>query len=335
MPVTSQSGYCMITRNKRRFGGTITAEIVKEITSAFKAIDITQLKLSAFAVIEKGMLDLGPIFLDGYIRAVLKEAMYLGLEYGAVSGTGHEEPIGMIRDIHEGVTVNSSTGYPAKTKIVVTSFTPQEYGALVAQMAETEGGSKRNFKKVYLLCNMTDYLTKIMPATTLLTPNGTYVANIFPFPTDVIIANSLSDGEAVLVLLEEYMMVAGGSKDGTIEVDDSVKFFEDARAFKIKQYAFGRCFDDTSALYLDISGLDPAYITVRGTIAVDKTELLTAIQSVEALTEEDYSVETWADVASAYAVGQTVYASGLATQYEVNIATSAITTAIAALEAAA
>ena len=44
--------------------GDITDEITKEITSAFEVIDIDQFKLSAFAIIEKGMLDLGTDF-DG------------------------------------------------------------------------------------------------------------------------------------------------------------------------------------------------------------------------------------------------------------------------------
>ena len=68
--------------------GEITEEIKKEITSAFKTIDTTQFKLSAFAVIEKGMLDLGPVFIDAYIRECLKEALALGLEDGIINGNG-------------------------------------------------------------------------------------------------------------------------------------------------------------------------------------------------------------------------------------------------------
>ena len=35
--------------------------------------------------------------------------------------------------------------------------------------------------------------------------------------------------------------------------------------FKIKQYGAGRAYDNTAALYLDISKLEPAYITVKHT----------------------------------------------------------------------
>ncbi len=243
--------------------GKITDEIIKEITSSFKVIDIDQNKLSAYAIIEIGMLDLGPVFLDGYIRAVLAEAIFAGLEEAIVAGTGVNMPIGLKKDIHEGVSVNSGTGYPDKEKLSVKSFSPAEYGTLVAKMAVTETGRRRKFAKVGLIVNMVDYLTKVMPATTVLNAEAKYVNNLFPFPTEVYISNEIADGEAILFLENEYFMGMGGSKNGVIEYSDEYKFLEDQRVFKVKQYGAGRAFDNTSALYLDISKLDPAYITVR------------------------------------------------------------------------
>lgn len=243
--------------------GKITDEITKEITSSFKVIDIDQNKLSAYAIIELGMLDLGPTFLDGYIRAVLAEAIFAGLEEAIVAGTGVNMPIGLKKDIHEGVSFNSGTGYPDKAKITVKSFAPAEYGTLVAQMAVTENGRRRKFTEVGLIVNMVDYLTKVMPATTVLNAEAKYVNNLFPFPTNVYISNEVEDGEAIIFLENEYFMGVGGSKNGVIEYSDECKFIEDQRVFKVKQYGAGRAFDNTSALYLDISGLDPAYITVR------------------------------------------------------------------------
>ena len=243
--------------------GDITEEIKKEITSAFKVVDIDQFKLSAFAVIEKGMLDLGPAFLDGYIRQCLYEALAAGLELAIVSGTGVKQPVGLIRDIHEGVEFSTTTGYPLKEQIAVTDFTPASYGALVARLAKTEKGKKRKFTEVCLICNQNDYLTKVMPATTVLNANGVYVNDLFPVPTKVFVSNALEDGQAVLFLNGEYFMGIGGSKNGVIEYSDEYKFIEDQRVFKIKQYGTGRAFDNTSALFLNISGLNPAYITMQ------------------------------------------------------------------------
>lgn len=243
--------------------GDITEEIKKEITSAFEVIDVDQFKLSAFAVIELGMLDLGPAFLDGYIRQCLYEALAAGLELAIVSGTGAKQPTGLIRDIHKGVSFSTTEGYPLKEQIAVTDFTPASYGALVARLAKTEKGKKRKFTEVCLICNQNDYLTKVMPATTVLNTNGVYVNDLFPVPTKVFISNALEDGQAVLFLKDEYFMGIGGSKNGVIEYSDEYKFIEDQRVFKIKQYGTGRAFDNTSALFLDISGLNPAYITMQ------------------------------------------------------------------------
>lgn len=243
--------------------GDITEEIKKEITSAFEVIDIDQFKLSAFAIIEKGMLDLGPAFLDGYIRKCLYEALAAGLELAIVAGTGAKQPTGLIRDIHKGVSFSTTDGYPLKEQIAVTSFTPAEYGALVARLATTEKGKKRKFTEVCLICNQNDYLTKVMPATTVLNANGAYVNDLFPVPTKVFVSNALEDGQAVLFLKDEYFMGIGGSKDGVIEYSDEYKFIEDQRVFKIKQYGTGRAIDNTSALFLNISGLNPAYITMQ------------------------------------------------------------------------
>lgn len=243
--------------------GQITDEIIKEITSSFKVVDLDQNKLSAYAIVELGMLDLGPAFLDGYVRTVLSEAIMAGLEMAIVAGTGVKEPVGLIKDIHEGVSYSSSTGYPDKAKEVVTSFTPVEYGKLIAKMSKTEAGNTRKFTEVGLICNQTDYLTKVMPATTVLNAGGSYVNNLFPFPTTVYVSNALEDGQAVLFLKNEYFMGMGGSKNGVIEYSDEYKFLEDQRVFKVKQYGAGRAFDNTSALFLDIAKLEPAYITVK------------------------------------------------------------------------
>ena len=242
--------------------GEINEEITKEISSAFRVVELTQCKLSAFAMIEQDMLLLGPSFLDNYIRTFLREALLCGLEKGIVNGNGKKQPIGLVRNIEEGVTMVGGA-YPKKEAIKLTSFMPQEYGPLLAKLSVTEKGRKRKFTSVTLICNMADYLTKVMPATTTLNTQGSFVTNLFPFPTEVVMSNEIEDGEAIICLPEEYFMGIGSAKEGLLEFSDDFKFLEDKRVFKIKMHGMGTAFDNTSALLVDISGLDPAYITVR------------------------------------------------------------------------
>ena len=89
------------TRQKAAWG-QINGEITQEIESAFKGVEVALLKLTAYAVIPQDMLDLGPSFLDNYIRTILKEALYAALEKAIVSGSGKDEPVGLNREIHEG-----------------------------------------------------------------------------------------------------------------------------------------------------------------------------------------------------------------------------------------
>ena len=241
--------------------GEVNDEITKEITGGLKTMEITQCKLSAFAMIEKDMLDLGPVFLDNYIRTFLKEALLKALEKAIVSGSGKSCPIGLDRNISKDAAVVDGA-YPQKEAIAVKTFLPEEYGKLLSNLAVTEKGNPRTFDKVLMICNMSDYLTKVMPATTVMTANGGYANNLFPFPTEVIKSNELETGKAVICLPEEYFMGVGTSKEGAIEYSDEFKFLEDKRVFKIKMHGMGKAYDNTVAIVVDISALDPAYITV-------------------------------------------------------------------------
>lgn len=252
--------------------GPLGAEITKEITGAVKVVDVKQGKLSAFAVLSRDMLALGPTWFDGFVRATLGEAIACALEQGIVDGKGAAgEPIGLDRDIHSGVSYSTTTGYPTKEAVAVTDFTPATFGGLVAKLAKDEGGKVKPVdfmgqSGLALICSPTDYLTKVMPATTVLTHEGAYVNNLLPVPCQVITSAACTDGTAILALMGEYQLFVGGNRG--IEYSDEAKFLEDQRAFKQVVYANGSARDNTSAITLDISKLDPAYlnVTVKGTV---------------------------------------------------------------------
>ena len=247
--------------------GPINSEITKKLESSFREVSLTLYKLTAYTVIPKDMLDLGPAFLDNYIRTILKESIAISLEKAIVDGNGLNCPIGLNRNIGKSTSMNPSSGYAKKSAVKLKSFEPKEYGDVISQLVETENGGMRNFTSVTLICNMKDYLQKVMPATTVLNAAGAYTKDIFPFPTDTVISNEVETGEAILCLPEEYFLGLGGNKEGVIEYDDSYKFLEDQRTYKIKLHGTGKAWDNTVAVLLDISELDPAYITVRNETA--------------------------------------------------------------------
>lgn len=245
--------------------GELDSSVTKEITGAFEVVDLGQGKLSCFAVLSMDMLELGPTFVDAYVREAMAEAMGAALEAAVVDGKGIKgEPVGMMRSIKANVSVSQTTGYPAKTAKSVTDFSPETYGTLVAGLVKDEDGrmkSAGSLSSLAIVCNSEDYLTKVMPATTLLNTAGAYVNDLFPVTTRVIPSEAVPSGKAVLGLLGEYTLFVGGNRG--LQYSDEYKFLEDQRAFKTVQYANGRADDDTSFMVLNISKLDPAYITVK------------------------------------------------------------------------
>src|SRR5690606_6141074 len=243
--------------------GDLTDEIVKELTAGFVKVNLTQLKLSAFIPIAKAMLDLGPVWLDRYIRLILSEAIANGLEYGVINGAGAEakEPIGMIRDLDGAIT--PGVGYPEKTAVPVTSFDPATYGELIASLSKNRNGLNRKVTEVLLVVNPVDYFQKVMPATTYLLPDGTYRNNVFPYPTRVVQSAYVTEDTAVFGLGKRYFAGLGTSKGGRVEYSDEYRFLEDERVYLTKLYGTGQPKDNTSLLVLDISELEPLLPKVK------------------------------------------------------------------------
>ena len=71
--------------------------------------------LPAFMVMSHDMLDLGPVWVEKYVRTALSEALSAGVEDGIINGRGIKgEPIGMKRKISEDVSVSQTDGNPEK-----------------------------------------------------------------------------------------------------------------------------------------------------------------------------------------------------------------------------
>lgn len=242
--------------------GQLSTAIVTELVGAIGKIDLNQCKLSAFMPISKDMLAVGPAWIDAYVRATLSEAIALALETAIITGTGKDMPIGMDRDVSDGVTVTGGV-YPQKAAVALASFDPQTYGAILGTLVQTPTGRTRPVTSVILVVNPIDYFTRVFPATTVRAVDGTYNKDVFPFPTTVIQSAAVAQGKAVIGLARQYFMGLGaGSKDGKIEYSDEYKFLEDERVYLTKLIGNGRALDNNAFILLDITGLVPAQLQV-------------------------------------------------------------------------
>lgn len=229
----------------------------------FITVDMTLCKLTAYIFVSQDMLDLGPRWVKAYAVTLLKEALWLGLEYGIVAGNGKKMPIGMLADYKK--PFDASTGYPTRQAIKCTGFTKEFYGEMLSIMSIKDNGRTRNISNVLLVVNPTDYFTKIFPATTAMTTEYKYVNNVFPFPTLVCPSCAVPQGHAVMGIAKDFFMGLGSAKGGKLEYSDDYKFLEDLRTYKIKVYANGQPKQYNAFQYLDITDLEEVFPTIATT----------------------------------------------------------------------
>ena len=246
----------------------LNTPITKQLVGEIEIVTMTLCKLTAYMFVTFDMLDLGPAWIDKYVRETLAEALSVGFETAIVDGNGVNQPIGMTRNFTG--SFNSSTGYARNSATAIKALDTDTYGTLLSTLAKAPNGNIRTISEVVLIVNPVDYFTKVMPATTVLAPDGTYRNNIFPFPTKLIQSVGVPEGHAIIGLAPRYFMGMGTAKGGKLEYDDSYKFIEDLRTYKIKLYGMGKPLDKNAFIYLDISNLKnvlPTFKVVTETTA--------------------------------------------------------------------
>lgn len=228
--------------------GKLTDAITKELSEAFAKERTGLFKLSAYIPVAKSMLDLGPQWLDRFVREVLYESLAIALEEAIVSGTGKDQPIGMIKDL-DGAVVDGE--YPDKTATALADFDPATLGAEI--MAPLTKNGTRPVPEVIMIVNPLDYWGKIFPNTTRLTADGTYVYGVLPISANIIQSAAVPEGTMIAGVARDYFMGVGSTQK--IDYSDHYKFLEDERTYIAKQYANGKPVDNESFLVFDISSM--------------------------------------------------------------------------------
>lgn len=253
-------------------GGTASwqelgSEVVDELNAEFVEIDLGMAQVTAFIPVKRYMLDMGPSWLDRYVRGMLSEAVAVEVERGIVVGTGKNEPIGMTKALTgavDGVYQDKAVG------ATITTLDSEAYGGILDKLSTTPNGHRRPVSRVLMLVNPADYFTKVFPATTVRATDGSYNSNVLPFPTEVIQSVAVPAGKAVFGLGDKYFMALGtAGKAGTIEYSDQYHFLKLERVYMTYFYGNGMPLDDNAFVVADISGIKPSVLDVR---VIERTE---------------------------------------------------------------
>lgn len=256
--------------------GKITGKITKEVGGSFSEIDAGKLKLSCFISIPNAMLDLGPTYIDRFVRTILYESLANGIEDATINNLVAENgPIGMIADLGKGATVSGSgdsktTTYTEKTPVALTEWTAKGLAGVMATLAKTRNGNPRRVDKIFLLVNPVDYYSIVMPAMTVKNALGEFVVRS-PYPVDIVQSPYVPSSKAIIGLDKRYALGLSTAETGKLEYSDEYQFLEEVRTYKIKLYGDGQAKEDNSFVYVDISGLQEATIKTESTATVKGT----------------------------------------------------------------
>lgn len=233
----------------------IFGDISGQVNAAFRSEKIGQLKLTAFAVIPNDMLELGPVWIERYVRTLLVESYSVGLEYGFVNGRGstQSEPVGLMKN------VNADTGaITDKVSSGTLTFAPSEYGEVVAGelynvvkalSTNAKDESRKIGGKVVMVVNPIDAIG-VQFRNTIQTSNGQWVTAL-PYNIQVVESEEIPVGKALFFVKGEYIaVIAGGYK---LKKFDQTFAMEDATLYTIKQFANGKPKDNKAALLYDLA----------------------------------------------------------------------------------
>lgn len=241
--------------------GDITAAISNELNADIGYMEVQLKKLSAFMYVPQDMLDLGPAWVDRFVRELLAEYISLGLEEAIVDGDGDNKFIGMTRDVSDDVSVVGNK-YPRKTAVKLDKLTAINIGKVLKTVATDINGNARAVTNPILVVNPFDYFLKVMPATTVRGADGSYRNDVLPYPMEIIQSAAMPSNLCVIGLPERYLALIGTGKEGKIEYSDEYKFLEDNRTYKIKLTGNGKPLDDNAFVLCDITDLKPEILEV-------------------------------------------------------------------------
>lgn len=234
--------------------GALFGDIKGQVSTAFHEEQIGQLKLTAFAVIPKDMLELGPEWVERYVRRLLVESYSVGLEYGLVNGRGpaQNEPIGLMKNVDPetgAVTDKQSSG--------TLTFAPSPNGEIVAGelhdvikalSTDAKGKARKVLNKVVMVVNPIDAIS-VQARNTIQTANGQWVTAL-PYNIQVVESEEVPEKKAIFFVKGAYLAaIAGGYKINRYKETLAI---EDADLYTMKQFANGKPRDNKTALVYDL-----------------------------------------------------------------------------------
>lgn len=263
----STVGKVKVIRSRRKgvaVFGPLHKDLEGQLDAEFDSTEYTQLALTAFMLISNDTLDLGPRWINRYVQLSLREAVSDIWEVKIVTGTGNNEPIGLLKDLDGAVTGGV---YPDKASAGTLTF--KDSATMVKEFAKVlKTASKYTHRigdndtddetkyrkvsgKVYLIVNPVNYYDIVARVTTQ-NANGVFVSNL-PFISQDHIIESLDVPENKLIAFIDGEYDATQSRPEKIAVYKETFAMKRATLYAIDMLGNGQPTNNDAAQVYDIA----------------------------------------------------------------------------------
>ncbi|TFI93096.1 phage major capsid protein [Carnobacterium divergens] len=194
--------------------GPLHKDVEGQLDAEFGVEETTQIALTAFFLISNDTLQLGARWINRYVRLCLSEAVKEAWATKIITGTGNNEPIGLLKDL-DGAVVGGV--YPDKKSAGTLTFKDApsmvvEFAALMKKMAaykhsigDGDAGATDETRvvdgKIYLIINPVNYYD-IVARLTIQNANGVFVTNMPFISPDHIIQSVNVPSDKLIAFIE-------------------------------------------------------------------------------------------------------------------------------------
>ena len=247
--------------------GPLHRDLEGELDAEFGTTANTIHSLTAFFIISNDTLDLGPKWVDRFVRLCLQEVTAEALEEAVVTGTGNNQPIGLTKDL-DGAVVSGN--YPDKTSAgTLTLANPEtmieEFTSLLKDFTEytdkidssdTGVVKYRNVDgKLKLLVHPSNYLDITARAMTM-NLDGNYVKSLPHIRVEDIEQSVFAPKDKVIAFLpKEYD--ASISHNNRIYVYKETLAMSRATLYAVDMFADGRPMNNEMSRVYDLQLEEP------------------------------------------------------------------------------